>query len=330
MKKVLVIAAIVSVILLLATQINKSEGTCPKGSGKGPCSNSGKGPTSKESEQAYQKSMTEARTLAAQNKDKEAEEAVNKALKHKPDDPAAIGLKARLTHNIKGMEYLKTNEQGYQEYKHKKTGLIFVLIPGGVLKVESEGDGGGGPDFRDLWVDDFLMSKYETQQEVWQKIMKDNPSGFKKGEEYPVEQVSWKECEEFCKKADLRLPADVEWEYACRAGTSTRYFWGKEPNGDYMWYDKNSAGSTHLIKEKKPNGYGLHNTLGNVYEWTADLYKAKTKHDRADVGNKEKYGVLRGGAYDQPAENCRSGSYIRVEPTAKSKNAGVRFACTIR
>lgn len=329
MKKALVVIVAIGVILLLATRINKSEGSCPQGSGKGTCPDSGKKPVSKEAEQAYQKSMTEARTLASQSKDKEAEEAVNRALKQKPDDPSAMGLKARLTHNIKGFTYSRTNEQGYQEYQHKKTGMIFVLIPGGVLKVESEGDGGGA-DFRNLDVKDFLMSKYETQQEVWQKIMKDNPSSFKKGEEYPVEQVAWEDCEEFCKRADLRLPADVEWEYACRAGTSTRYFWGKEPDGEYMWYDKNSGNSTHQIKEKKPNGYGLHNTLGNVYEWTADLYKAKTKSDRADAGAKEKFGVLRGGAYDQPAENCRCASYIRVEPAAKSKNAGVRFACTIK
>jgi len=328
-------------------------------------------------EEAYQKAMDAARKFNGENKAKEAEDAVNKALMYKPNDPAALALKARITKKVKGMTYTGTNEQGQQEYKHNKTGIIFVLIPGGTLVIEEpdnsaagdgsggggdgsgaeDGSGNGGDDGsndrdknkrRELKVDDFLMSKYETPQGVWINFMNDNPAWFKKGNDYPVEQVNWNDSQSFCKKTDLRLPSWVEWEYSCRAGSTTAYFWGKEPNDDYLWYNKNSAAATHPVATRKGNGFGLYNMPGNVMEWCNDLYKYmgpdkdkdkdkennkdkekdkdKGKANGNEPGNNEKYGMLRGGAWDQQIELCQSASYIQALPTAKNKNAGFRCA----
>ncbi|MBI5778041.1 MAG: formylglycine-generating enzyme family protein [Planctomycetes bacterium] len=354
MKKILIVTVVIFGFGLFAaarwTLAQHSDG----GSGHG---NSNSGGTSHDDD-AYQKAMDEARKQADANSTKAAEDAVNKALMYRPNDPSALALKARITKKIKGMTYTGTNEQGLQEYKHNKTGMIFVLIPGGTLVIEEadngsvndgsgagSGSGGGSgsgdnsgnnsnKNRRELKVDDFLMSKYETPQGVWINFMNDNPSFFRKGKDYPVEQVTHENCQSFCKKTDLRLPSWVEWEYSARAGSVTPYFWGKEPNEEYFWYNKNSVASTHPITTRKGNGFGLYNMLGNVMEWTNDLFKDRVRGKAEDTepgqgeveGNKEKYGMLRGGAWDQPAELCQSASYIQVLPTAKDKNAGFRCA----
>ena len=355
MRKLLIAAIVVSGLGLFATVKWSQAQHNDSGGGHG---NSHSGPSSglSQDDEAYQKAMDQARKHAGEDKAKEAEDAVNKALMYKPNDPAALALKARITKKIKGMTYTSTNEQGLQEYKHNKTGIIFVLIPGGTLVIEEEdkgsgkdkggagnGSGGGGgsgngddddskdkgkKNRRELKVDDFLMSKYETPQGVWLNFMNDNPAFFRKGKDYPVEQVTHDDCQSFCKKTDLRLPTWVEWEYSCRANSATAYFWGQEPNDEYFWYNKNSAASTHPIATRKGNGFGLYNMPGNVMEWCKDLYKDKEmgKADDTEPGNKEKYGMLRGGAWDQPAELCQSASYLQVLPTVKEKNAGFRCA----
>ncbi|MEW6026030.1 MAG: SUMF1/EgtB/PvdO family nonheme iron enzyme [Planctomycetota bacterium] len=358
-KAFLVVIAIVGLGLFTAARWSLAQHN-DTGQGHGNGHSGGHSGGASHEDDAYQKAMDNARKLAEQNKTKEAEDAVNKALMYRPNDPAAIALKAKITKKIKGMTYTGTNEQGLQEYKHNKTGMIFVLIPGGTLVIEEEdsasadngggggaGSGGAGSgngngsgdndrkkNRRELRVDDFLMSKYETPQGVWLNFMNNNPAFFRKSKDYPVESVSWNDCESFCKTTDLRLSTWVEWEYSARAGSVTPYFWGKEPNDEYFWYAGNSAASTHPITTRKGNGFGLYNMSGNVMEWTRDLFKDRLRGKAEDTepgkgeveGNKEKYGMLRGGAYDQPAALCQSGSYIQVLPTAKEKNAGFRCA----
>jgi formylglycine-generating enzyme required for sulfatase activity len=124
----------------------------------------------------------------------------------------------------------------------------------------------------------FYLGKYEVTQEQWVAVMGKNPSKFK-GRTNPVEQVSWPDAQVFIKKLNqkeggnkYRLPTSAEWEHAARAGSKTKYFFGKAPAalGDYAWFGENSQHNTHSVGEKKPNPWGLYDIYGNVSEWVND------------------------------------------------------------
>jgi formylglycine-generating enzyme required for sulfatase activity len=126
----------------------------------------------------------------------------------------------------------------------------------------------------------FCLGKYLVTQEQWQTVMGNNPSKFK-GPKKPVEQVSWDDCQTYLAKLNAKtrgnggksqLPSGAQWEYACRAGSKTRYYFGDDESqlGEYAWYEANlDDGRTHPVGEKKPNDWGLYDMHGNVFEWCA-------------------------------------------------------------
>jgi formylglycine-generating enzyme required for sulfatase activity len=127
----------------------------------------------------------------------------------------------------------------------------------------------------------FYLGKYEVTQEQWEAVMGNNPCHFK-GPKNPVEQVSWNDCQKFLEKLNEKvgggrfsLPTEAQWEYACRAGSTTKYCFGNDKSGlgEYAWYDESegdktrSAGDqTHPVGRKKPNAWGLYDMHGNVGE----------------------------------------------------------------
>ncbi len=126
----------------------------------------------------------------------------------------------------------------------------------------------------------YYMGKYLVTQEQWQAVMGDNPSMFT-GPKNPVERVSWDDCQAFLVKLNERpgkgrfqLPTEAQWEYACRAGSTTRYFFGDDESvlGEYAWYGANSRDKAHPVGEKKSNPWGLYDVYGNVGEWCQDWY----------------------------------------------------------
>jgi formylglycine-generating enzyme required for sulfatase activity len=168
----------------------------------------------------------------------------------------------------------------------------------------------------------FWMGKYEVTQEQWQRIMDNNPSDHK-GTKLPVERVSWNDCQTFVKKMDevfagawnnneggymFRLPTEAEWEYACRAGTTTRFNTGDtEADLDRAaWCRRNSGGKTHPVGEKQANAWGLYDMHGNVFEWCQDWGGDNPTAEETDPMGTSGRVCQRGGDCDMFEMGCRS------------------------
>ena len=152
---------------------------------------------------------------------------------------------------------------------------------------------------------------------------------------FPVEKVSWDDAVEFCKKLSAkegqtyRLPTEAEWEYACRAGSKTRYCFGDDESllGEYAWFgEQRSEGGTHPVGEKKPNAWGLYDMHGNVWEWCQDWYDedyyAKSPKDDPTGPATGSYRVDRGGGWSSLAWSCRS-SYRGRYPRRTAARPGL-------
>ena len=217
--------------------------------------------------------------------------------------------------------------------------VALVQIPGGKFLMGDKDEIDAPP--HEVVVNSFLMDRHLVTQEQFQKIMGANPSRWKGGKN-PVEQLRWSDAAKFCNQRseleglqpcyDLktlvcnfeangyRLPTEAEWEYACRAGTTTAYFFGDSPAkaGDYAWIDKNSGGHPRPVGQKQPNPWGLYDMAGNVWEWCNDFYKVDYYQEAPrenPSGPKEGQNkVLRGGAWRFSADNCRSGYRYNESP----------------
>jgi len=166
--------------------------------------------------------------------------------------------------------------------------------------------GNEGPQHEVTISKPFYIGVTEVTQAQYEAVMGTNPSRFK-GPTNPVESIPWNEAVEFCRKLSektgkaVRLPTEAEWEYACRAGTKTRYSFGDSDSvlGDYAWYGSNSGGMTHPVGQKKPNPWGLYDMQGNVWEWCADWdgpYSSGSSTDPQGAGSGDSR-VLRGGSW---------------------------------
>ena len=234
------------------------------------------------------------------------------------------------------------NEQGFAEFEHEETGILFVLLPGGDFLM------GTPPDEEDRWQDEgplhlvtlsaFLVGKYEVTQAQWEAVMGSNPSYFQGDQlaegvdstQLPVERVSWEDVVEFSALSGLSLPSEAQWEYACRGGRSGP-FGGNGVLADMGWYVENSGGRPHAVGTKRPNAYGLHDFHGNLYEWCLDIYqesfyasKAAKSLDPVSFGAGD-YRVVRGGGWFYEPGSCRSGNRFAIESAvAGNRRLGLR------
>jgi len=183
----------------------------------------------------------------------------------------------------------------------------------------------------------YYLGKYEVTQEQWSEVMGSNPSYFK-GENRPVEKVSWNDIQEFIKKLNeiestnkYRLPSEAEWEYAAQAGTTTRYSFSNDDSdlGDYAWYDSNSGSETHSVGQKQPNPWDLYDIHGNVWEWVQDRYHSSYDGAPTDGSAWENGSgsirVLRGGCWAYGARGCRSAYRGSSDPVHRNGNIGFRL-----
>lgn len=207
-----------------------------------------------------------------------------------------------------------------------------VRTPAGKFIMGDEDEFDAPP--HEVFVSSFYLGKYLVTQHEYERVMGSNPSRWK-DDNNPVEQVRWSDAVRYCNKRseleglqacyDLttwtcdfaangyRLPTEAEWEYACRAGTTTAYYFGSHDQslGDFAWYEKNSGRRPRPVGQKRPNPWGLFDMCGNVWEWCNDFYQvdyykqAPSQDPRGPDAGETK--VVRGGAWRFDSENCRSG-----------------------
>ncbi|WP_028550729.1 formylglycine-generating enzyme family protein [Paenibacillus sp. UNC451MF] len=220
--------------------------------------------------------------------------------------------------------------------------MELVLINPGLLTMGSSlitGEGDEAPEHKVTITKPFYLGKYEVTQEQWEELMEANPSKFK-GDKRPVDTVSWDDSQLFLKKlqdktgSKFTMPTEARWEFAARAGTSTRWDFGNDESilGDYAWFQDNANAATHPVGQKKPNAWGLYDMYGNVQEWCNDWYA--TPYPKGDVSdpqgpNSGDSRVLRGGAWGDDPSMVRSAYRNASGTDAKTPGIGVRVVMVI-
>ena len=228
-------------------------------------------------------------------------------------------------------------------------GYELVRISGGVFKMgspesEEERFDDEGP-LHEVHVPEFYMGRYPVTNDEYGLFLKDNPDApepenwsdrrFNQPRQ-PVVGVSWEDAHQYAKWAGLRLPTEAEWEYACRAGTTSRYYTGNTEKDLERagWYEKNSGGQTHPKGEKEPNKFGLYDMHGNVLEWVEDdwhpNYDGAPVDGRAWAGrDRDAHRVIRGGSFIIEAQYCRSAFRIYDPPSSRIVALGFRLARSV-
>ncbi len=220
-------------------------------------------------------------------------------------------------------------------------GIRFRLIPPGPFLMGSpeveEGRWEGEEQHVAAIPEPFYISKYEVTQEQWLKVTGENPAYFRNPRR-PVEEVTWYDCQKFTlalsemenlPPGTYRLPTEAEWEYACRAGTGSAFYFGDDPArlDAFAIYANNTNDKTVIVGTKRPNAYGLYNMHGNVWEWCLDKF---TGYKDFEIDpEKADWRVVRGGNWREPAENCRSANRARLPPMSHGNILGLRLVRTI-
>jgi formylglycine-generating enzyme required for sulfatase activity len=212
--------------------------------------------------------------------------------------------------------------------------MKFAWIPPGGFLMGGDVNEDEQPVHRVTISQGFYMGIFPVTQAEWRAVMGYNPSQFP-GDDRPVETVSWFDCQEFCEKMrgltgkPVRLPTEAEWEYACRAGTTTEYSHGDGEDAlkKVGWYYGNSNYQTHSVGKKKANQWGLFDNHGNVWEWCQDgprEYTAEDQTDPAGPSSKDDDRVVRGGCWGDPLESCRAACRESVAPAERDSFMGLR------
>jgi formylglycine-generating enzyme required for sulfatase activity len=197
----------------------------------------------------------------------------------------------------------------------------FVKCPSGSFRMGSVHGLPLEQPIRDVTIEDpFWISTMLVTQRVWASVMPENPSLFRDSINLPVDGITHEDAIAFCISATklsghhLSLPTEAQWEYACRAGTTTEYFWGSShaEATNFGWFDLNSRERTHEVGELEANPWGLHDIVGNLWEWCLDVWHsdyidAPQKNEPWYANNEHQpRRCLRGGAWDMDVFRLRS------------------------
>lgn len=226
-------------------------------------------------------------------------------------------------------------------FSDERTGITFLAISAGEFPMGSDrGDSDEKPVHPVRISQDFWLGKYPVTNAQYGRFLDEAGRSVRKPEywdnrrfnqpEQPVVGVSWDEALAYCEWAGGRLPTEAEWEYACRAGTTTEFSFGDDESalGEYGWFGENSGSQTQPVGAKKPNPWGLHDMHGNVWEWCADWYAGYTATPASDPRGPESgsYRVFRGGCWDYSPRICRSAFRRRSTPSSRDSSLGFRVA----
>jgi formylglycine-generating enzyme required for sulfatase activity/uncharacterized caspase-like protein len=219
--------------------------------------------------------------------------------------------------------------------RHERSGIVMLLCPPGEFMMgsaagEADREADERPHRRTIRRP-FYLSETEVTQGQWQAVMGSNPSSFE-GDSNPVESVSWNDCQEFMGRAGdgLRLPSEAEWEYACRAGTTTAYSFGDDAGrlGEHAWFDGRLRDSRKPVATRRPNAWGLYDMHGNVWEWCEDGYAEYPVSGTEESAGPATYRVLRGGSWGSYSRRCRAATRGYDVPGYRGNYSGFRVART--
>jgi len=225
----------------------------------------------------------------------------------------------------------------------RELNIELVAVRGGTYQMGDLPEFGNwdGLPVHEVTVGDFLIGKTEVTQAQWEALMGSNPSRFK-GANNPVEQVSWNDSQEFLRRlsekagATFRLPTEAEWEYAARSGGRVEKWAGAASEAELAaiaWFQENSGEQTHPVGMKSPNGLGLQDMTGNVWEWCsdwyADEYYALSPKDNPQGPEPTERRVLRGGAYTEDGLYLRTATRFSMQPHKSFDRLGFRLAASL-
>ena len=191
----------------------------------------------------------------------------------------------------------------------------------------------GKPAHQVTLTNDYYIGKYEVTQALWKAVMGNNPSNFK-GDNLPVEQVSWNDCQEFLNKLNsitgktFRLPTEAEWEYAARGGNKSRgyQYSGSNNLSDVAWYGDNSGSKTHPVGSKQANELGIYDMSGNVWEWCQDRFGSYSSSPQNNPTGANGFNrVYRGGCWSDNVWYCYSSYRLGSSSNSSSIALGLRL-----
>ncbi len=315
----------------------------------------------KNAENHYQSALTLVKRVDYQSH-QNAIAALDRAISLNPNEPKFQNFREQLSKSVGSYQFdvITVNSQGKEIKREQKEAQYFsedlgnsvtldlVAIPGGTFMMGSpvgEGYDKEKPQHR-VTVPAFLMGKYPITQAQYQQVMGTNPSYFK-GDDRPVERLSWDDAVEFCQRLsqhsgkEYRLPTEAEWEYACRAGTTTPYYFGETISTDLANYDGNYTYAnapkgeyrqqTTSVGQFPPNAFGLYDMHGNVREWCQDdwhdSYNNAPNDGSAWGSEAGSIKVMRGGFWFNRPHACRSASRFNLTRDIRDSSIGFRAVC---
>ena len=248
------------------------------------------------------------------------------------------------------LDQISAQDKDVPKHYVNSIGMKFVRIPPGAFTMGSpNSEKGRGDDEihrKIMFTKSIYMGVTTVTQEQWQALMGNNPSEFKGEKNLPVENVSWDDCQAFCKKLQekekkpYRLPTEAEWEYACRAGTPTPFHFGATLSTDQANYNGNfvfGPGKKGVFREKTTpvgsfpaNAWGLHDMHGNVWQWCQDRHGGYSRTDLVDPQGPAsgKNRVQRGGSWGSHPIFCRSSNRNFSAPVTRTEYGGFRVCFT--